>query len=397
LSDEKGTVFGCKRMFKSSVMVRFFVLWLCLSVPLGALYAQSDSTIFEAPSPFAPCEREAVRISQEITRFNISQRDSLAALLVSWEHQCGTGETSARLDLLIAIAEKQLQPQAVEAYYDRHLGKFYDRRNFGRYDNQLEYYEKHKGYWEFIPLNGRFDRWTAATAKALLDSQPMGSDARLLCLLFSGDYSDFAQKRSSWAYRESHTSQYFKDKYGLIYGWEIETTVLFGSWLPQGRMADIYHPSPQLGFQLSLPIVGETRGHLGAGFTILQQKQAVRILTEDTVVDAKTRVGFQLGAGISQRFRLAEKWHLDLGGDLAFNALTTNQKRPVTDPEYDGGNYGINAVDLGLTAGLERRLGERKSLGLSASWHYVPYGFDRKLLTPLGNSYAVVGLKMRFW
>lgn len=360
----------------------------------SSLFAQTDSTIFEAPSP---CERAANRISQHITQLNITQRDSLAALLVSWEHQCGTGETSARLDLLLAIAEKSLHPKAVSAYYDNQLTKFYDRRNFARFEDQQEYYEKHKGYWEFIPLNGRFDRWTAATAKSLLDSQPEGSDARLLCLLFSGDYSGFSRNRSSWAYRESHTSQYFKDKYGLIYGWEIESTVLFGSWLPQGRMAEMYHPSPQLAFQLSLPISGQTRGHVGMGFTLLQQKQPVRILTEDTIVDAKTRVGFQIGAGVSQRFRLSPKWYMDLAGDLAFNHIGTNQKRPLVEGEYDSGNYGINAVDLGLSAGLERRLGERKSLGLSAALHYVPYGFDRKLMTPLGNTYALLGLKMRFW
>lgn len=378
-------------------MVRILGLWLFCFAWANPLFAQQDSTIFDPPSPFAPCEREANRISQQIGQLHISQRDSLAALLVSWEHQCGTGETSARLDLLIAIAEKSLHPQAVTTYYDQHLSKFYDRRNFSRFDNQLEYYEKHKGYWEFIPLNGRFDRWTAATAKALLDSQAEGSDAHLLCLLFSGDYSGFAQKRGSWDFRESHTSKYFKNKYGLIYGWEVETTVLFGTWLPQGRMAEMYHPSPQLGFQMSLPVAGKTRGHLGMGITILQQKQAVRILTVDTTVDAKTRMGLQIAAGVSQRFQLSANWQFDLAGDLAYNYISTNQKRPVEDPDYDGGNFGINAVDLGLTAGLERRLGKRKSLGLSAGWHYAPYAFDRKLMTPLGNSYALLGLKMRFW
>ncbi len=378
-------------------MGRILGLWLIGFLGSSSIYAQTDSTIFDAPSPYAACENAANRVSQQISQLTIEQRDSLAALLVSWEHQCGTGETSARLDLLLAIAEKSLQSKAVSAYYELYLNKFYDRRNFARFDNQLEYYEKHKGYWEFIPLNGRFDRWITATAKALLDSQPEGSDARLLCLLFSGDYGGFARNRSSWAYRESHTSHYFKDKYGLIYAWEIETTVLFGSWQPQGRMADMYHPSPQLGFQLSLPITGQTRGHIGMGFTVLQQKQDVRILTADTVVAAKTRLGLQLGAGIGQRFRLSQKWRLDIAGDLAFNYISTNQKRPLTDVEYDSGNYGINAVDLGLTADLARHLGKRKSLGLSAAVHYVPYGFDRKLMTPLGNTYAILGLKMRFW
>jgi len=394
---EKGTVLVSKAMFSIGIMAKISRLLLVLMLVAQPLLAQTDTTIFQAPTPYAPCEREANRVGQLLSQLKIQQHDSIAALLVGWEHQCGTGETSARLDLLLAISEKTLNTKAVEVYYDKYLNKFYDRRNFALFNDEVEYYEKHKGYWEFVPLNGRFDRWTAATAKTLLDSQAEGSDARLLCLLFSGDFSGFAQKRASWAFRESHTSKYFKDKYGLIYGWEVETTVLFGSWLPQGRMAEMFHPSPQLGFQLSLPIVGQTRGHLGMGFTLLQQKQPVRILTTDTIVDAKTRLGFQIGGGVSRRFNLSAHWQLDLAGDFALNYISTNQKRPVTDMEYDGGNYGINAVDLGLTAGLERRIGERKSLGISAGWHYVPYGFDRKLMTPLGNSYGLVGLKMRFW
>jgi len=378
-------------------MAKISRLLLVFMLVAKSLLAQTDSSIFEAPSPYAPCEREANRVGQLLSQLKIQQHDSIAALLVSWEHQCGTGETSARLDLLLAISEKTLNAKAVEVYYDKYLNKFYDRRNFALFNDEVEYYEKHKGYWEFVPLNGRFDRWTAATAKMLLDSQILGSDANLLCLLFSGDHSAFAKKRGSWDYRNTHTSQYFKKKYGLIYSWEIETSVLLGSWIPQGRMAEMFHPSPQIGLQLSLPIAGQTRGQFGFGFTILQQKQAVRLLTEDTIVDAKTRFGMQMGGGLSQRFRLTEKLHLDFSGDMALNYIITNQKRPATDFEYGESAYGIGALDLGLTASLERRFGHHRSLGLSFGLHHVPYGFDRKLMTSLGNTYAIAGVKMRFW
>jgi len=394
---ERGTVLATWAVFKNCAMVKFFSL-IVGGLLLGqTVAAQTDSTIFETPNPYAACEMEAKRVSLSLGNLNIQQRDSIAALLVTWEHQCGTGETSARLDLLLAISEKSLSNKAIELYYEQYLPKFYDRRNFAQYNDATEYYEKHKGYWEFIPLNGRFDRWTAATAKALLDSQAEGSDARLLCLLFSGAYSEFSRQRSSYAYRGSHSSRIFKEKYGLIYGWEVETTVLFGSWLPQGRMGEMYHPSPQVAFQVSLPIAGQTRGQFGFGFTLLQQKQAVRLLAIDTIVDAKTRVGFQFGGGVSQRFQCTEKWKLDLSGDLAYNYIVTNQKRSATDPEYGETAYGIGALDLGLSVGIERQLSARRSLGLSFGLHHVPYGFDRKLMTPLGNTYAVAGLKMRFW
>lgn len=384
-------------MFSIGIMAKISRLLLVLMLVAQSLLAQTDTTIFQAPTPYAPCEREANRVGQLLSQLKIQQHDSIAALLVGWEHQCGTGETSARLDLLLAISEKTLNTKAVEVYYEKYLSKFYDRRNFALFNDEVEYYEKHKGYWEFVPLNGRFDRWTAAAAKTLLDSQALGSDANLLCLLFSGDHSAFAKKRGSWDYRNSHTSQYFKKKYGLIYSWEIETSVLVGSWIPQGRMAEMFHPSPQIGLQLSLPIAGQTRGQLGVGFTILQQIQAVRLLTVDTIVDAKTRFGMQLGGGLSQRFKLAEKLHLDISGDLALNYIITNQKRPATDFEYGESAYGIGALDLGLTASIERRFGHHRSLGLSFGLHHVPYGFDRKLMTPLGSTYVLAGIKMRFW
>lgn len=384
-------------MFKGRIMARMYRIVVVLLLLSQQLLAQTDSSIFEAPTPFAACEREARRVSEQLSQLKITQYDSIAALLVGWEHQCGTGETSARLDLLLAIADKSLGEKAISAYYEQHLRKFYDRRNFARFNDDAEYYEKHKGYWEFIPLNGRFDRWTAQAAKQLLDSQAAGSDARLLCLLFSGQYSSFSTQRASWAYRDSHTSRYFKDQYRLIYGWEIEKTIFFGSWLPQGRLGEMFHPSPQLNFELSLPIVKDTRGHLAFGFTILQKKQAVRIRTVDSIVDAKTPVSFQFGGGINQRFKLTPKSRLNIAGDVAFNYILTNQKRPAVEPDFNESNYGIGAIDLGLSAGIERNIGERKSLGLTLGLHHVPYGFDRKLITPLGNTYALVGLKMRFW
>ena len=379
------------------VMAKLFRLFVVLILVVQSVFAQNDTTIFEVPAPYAACEKEAARISEIIISLNIQQRDSIAALLVSWEHKCGTGEASARLDLLLAISEKSLNPAAVTTYYEQYLRKFHDRGYFTRLNEPDEYYEKHKGYWEFIPFRGFLDRWTTATAKSLLDSQAIGSDARLLCLLFAGETGQFSIARSSWEYRNSQTSLFFKEKYGLIYGWEVETSMLLGSWLPQGRMADVYHPSPHFSFQLSLPIVRQTRGHLGLGFTILQQKQPIRLLTVDTIVYAKTKVAMVFNGGLTQRFQLREKLQLDIGGDLAFNYIFTDQKRPATDPDYEETLYGIGALDLGLNAAIERRIGKRRSLGLHIGFHHVPYGFDRKLMTPLGNSYVAAGIRMRFW
>ncbi len=375
----------------------FSVLLLFLSFFSGLAEAQTDSSIFRAPDdPVEQCEKQTRAILQKMIGLHISDRDSLVKLMAQWEGSCGAGEAIYRLDLLLAVHQKSLTDVALERYYAQYLSKFYDRRQFARFPEADTYYTKHKGYWEFIPLDSDFDIWTRRLATYLLDSQEVGSDGRLICLLFANETAAFGARRSEYAYAGTATSQYFKDTYGLIYPWEIEGAVTFGSRFPGGLMAEVYHPSPYLDFLISIPVKNELRFEINTSFTALQQKKPVFIQTIDTLIGAKTRLGWQLSLGVKQSFPLSPKTRFDVSGGLGYSYVGTNQRKPTEDPEYEVVHYGLHAIDLSAGAGFRWMLNKRKSIGLVYSYHYVPYGFNKILITPIGNGFGMLGLSYRF-
>lgn len=377
------------------------LIWLLLGFfsPL-VLLAQNDSLPPDQQDEKLLQQQQCMRSARHLERITanhpLQSSDSLVAALVAYERLCGTGEANARLNLLLLLAEGRLPEELLQAYYDNHLTKFYDRRTAALWADPETLFDQHQGYFEFIPLQGNFDRFTRSWALALLDSQPNPSDGRLLCLLFSGAYGDFGQERSQFKYRNSFTSRYFKEKYGLLYGWEIEKEIRLGAWQPLGLSANFYHPSPLLYFNVGIPLKNPWIIDVGGGLLLPQHKQLLQIAA-DSLTTAKTQIGLQLAASLRYRITQNSRWRLGAYAGMGYTNLFTNQTRSPRE-EYDEPRpYSVGALDLFAGLQLHRMWGERRAIGLFVEAHHAAFGFDPVLLSQLSNAYLQWGLSYRFW
>jgi hypothetical protein len=390
-----GKILAVKAAMKSSL------IWLLLGFfcPL-LLLAQNDSVPPDQIDVKLLQQQQCMQSARHLERLTASHplqsSDSLVAALVDYERQCGTGEASSRLNLLLLLAEGRLPEELLQDYYDRYLTKYYDRRTAALWGDPEEMYADHQGYFEFLPLLGNFDRFTQRWASALLDSQPNPSDGRLLCLLFSGAYGDFGEERSQFTYRNSFTSRYFKDKYGLVYGWEIEKEIRLGAWQPLGLSSNFYHPSPLLYFNVGIPLKNPWIIDVGGGLLFPQHKQLLQVAA-DSLTTAKTNVGLQFAASLRYRINQQAKWRLSAYSGIGYTNLFTNQTRSPRE-EYDEPRpYSVGALDLFAGLQCHRMWGERRALGVFVEVHHAAFGFDPVLLSQLSAAYLQWGLSYRFW
>lgn len=337
------------------------------------------------------CSVYAENSSEIIGTYDILQIDSVVAVLNIWERECGKSEPIMRIQILHDIYFGQFDSGNYKEYYDQYIRKYMYRMEIAERSTAQSNYEHNKSYYDYTQIGNGFDKHTVKLAALLLDRQEVGTDAYLLCLLFSNDFVKFdkaAYKRST---AESPVIDALFNSNTSLFS-NIRFSGSLGVWMPLGKNKNRFSVSPMLSVGIHQPISSHWR--IDGLFAVVPfvNNQALDFRFEGKNESAKSLVSLNFDVGLTRQNKLSEKSFLDTGFTLGVNVLATD----IDNPDEEEATQGVSTIDLGAKVGMRRKLDSDRSIAIQLGIHYAPYNWSGNLTSKVGESYASVGLAYGF-
>ena len=371
-----------------------FVLFIII---IASVRAQGDSSLIERlHKPITDCEVVATNCQKMVVKYSITECDSFLRILDIWEKYCQYVEPVERVKILADIFKKQYSDSVYEEYIKYEIKNYEDRIKASADTGYFGIYEQYKDYFNYVPLNGKFDKWTSGIASNLLREQSPGSSEYLLCLLLSGKTKAFdsiisAKKQPNDFIRETLNNKVYTDwNTGFIF------KITSGMWFPLGKLAGKFKSSARFDFDASIPVRENIRVEFNTGIGILLNKEEISIHVEDSVFDVKSHFCWTLGLRLTKEFRLGRKIYFDYSPGIGVGLMDTDLKKPEKNSDGSNEFYSLATVDIVFGVAFRTVILKKKSIGLNFEYHYSPFNFDKKLEKDIGNQYLTAGLLYRF-
>lgn len=333
------------------------------------------------------CSVYAENSSALIGSYQIEQFDSVLAVLDIWERECGRSEPVLRLRMLHDIYFGRFQSEDYLDYYKLYIRKYMYRMEVAERSTAKSNYESNKSYYDHTVIGNGFDKHTSALATQLLNAQIQGSDAHLMCLLFSNDFDAFYNTSQ---YQSSVKTPLIKT---LFYSPRrlFSNIKLFGGlglWIPLGNNKEVFNTSPMITIGAYQPI--SPRWRMEAFFTLTPfvNNEPLNFKFEGRDNSTSSLLALNMSGGLTRTNRISDKWSLDTGISMGINILGTDIERS-SDEESD---HSIATFDSGFRLGLSFRTKKDKLVSLQASMHAAPYNLSGNLRSEVGERYVSVGL-----
>jgi hypothetical protein len=335
--------------------------------------------------------------SQEIiTSYSISQMDSITNILSVWENHCGNNEPIQRIKILLAIKKGEPMDTLLDEYLQWNNYKYRNRTEYNRYVKSYEAYESNKGYYNYIPLQGKFDAWTAKIAADLLSMLQAGTSEYLACLFFSNKFAQFEIELTSKRYGNNLVVKSIK---GIRYeDWNnrLRISLITGLWMPIGKLETTLNPGPQFGIAFGLPVSKTVRLDIALTFAFPSNKKSFDINVENTTKNVNSRYAVFFGGLVTKEYRITENFFFDAIGGVGLGTISTDLKKPQSNNNDKDSFYDLATIDMNIGAGLRRKIFKTGTIALQQSFHFAPYNTDSKLKTDLGNQFMTTSLIYRF-
>lgn len=369
----------------------FSILNICYN------YSQKDTLNERLLQPIEQCETIAFNSQVLITSATFSQTDYVSKILDRWEISCGKSEAIQRVRILFAIQDGSFDAANYDNYYSTKLYD-YSRRVYISNDTSIDntnQYQRYKGHYDYVPLNGAFDQWTQKLATVLKHTQEESSDAYLLCVLFSDGPEAFHDLLRKNKRSESHIRKQVFRQYYNRWNSGITLTLIGGTWFPLKNDHTDFGTSPQIGIRCGIPIGKQLRVGLGTMVKIWTDRNKFEIDFNNQDTLTKSLSSFTLGAFLEKSFPIKDKFFLDLNMGAALESLATEFKKPETSNQ-ESETISIETINFTLGTNFRVKIGKTKSLGLNLNYHFVPFNLDKELTTKLNSQALSANLLYRF-
>jgi hypothetical protein len=171
-------------------------------------------------------------------------------------------------------------------------------------------------------------------------------------------------------------------------------TLTGGVWIPTGALKQHFEISPQLSFQVGIPLSQTVK--LGAIVSIckLYKPKPLEINVENSITKANpiSNVGF--GGWLAKEWRWQNHSFIDGFCGVALNRIDTDVKK-INPTNQNDTNYGVATADFWLGLQIRQHVLKHRGIGFQFSYHFVPYNWDNLLKTALGNQFLAIHFMYR--
>lgn len=358
--------------------------------------SQDSTLIKRLNQPIINCEIVATNSQELITNYSIDQLDIITNVLSVWENHCGNNEPIERIKILLAIKKGEPIDTLLNEYLQWNQYKYRNRIEYNQYAKSNEAYESNKGYYNYIPLQGKFDAWTSKIAANLLSMLQPGTSEYLACLFFSNKFVQFETEIDSKRYDNNLVVKSIK---GIRYDdWNnrLRISLITGIWMPVGKLASSFDPGPQFGIAFGLPVSKTIRVDIAMIFAVPSNKKSFDINVENTTKNVNSRYAVFLGGWVTKEYRINDNFFFDAIGGIGLGTISTDLKKPQSNNNDKDSFYDLATIDMNIGAGLRRKIFKTSTIALQQSFHFAPYNTDSKLKTDLGNQFMTTSLIYRF-
>jgi len=311
-----------------------------------------------------------------------------------WEVNCKYQEPILRLKILLSISQVQEFDSLAKIYFKNNFDRYIARIQESQNENYEEIYNSEPSYFDYVPLNGKFDTWTKNTALSIIENQQLTQTEYLFCLLFSNEFSAFDNALGSSEFKKHFLRKKFEKEDYKQWSENQYWTISVGRWAPLGVMSESFNPSPKFGFEVSGLVSEAVRPGFFVNLVALTDPQDFEMKVDNYYYIVESKLYFSIGAKISAEIKISNYLAFDIVGSLAYSGFNTdllNYYDEDDSPVY----YTIGSPDVSIGANFRIRA-EKASLGFNVSIHAAPTSADNRLVTDLGGKYLETGVFVRF-
>ncbi len=356
-------------------------------------FAQNDSILMQRLSkPIITCEVIATNAQAILPAYALEQSDSIAPMLAIWKKVCGNVEPIQRIQILLDIHTNRFVDSNYKEYISFFIYDYKHRLDLSKLENHNQIFEYDKLHFNYVPLGGAFDAWTKTLAQQLLPKQLKGSTQYLFCLLFSNQFERYEQEIQQKSYMNSIMPLKTENTYPLNPGFTM--TLTGGVWIPTGALKQHFEISPQMSFQVGIPLSQTLKLGVIASICKLYKPKPLEINVENSITKANpiSNVGF--GGWLAKEWRWQNHSFIDAICGLALNRMDTDVKKINPNNQNDT-NYGVATADFWLGLQIRQNILKHRGIGFQFSYHFAPYNWDNLLKTPLGNQFLAIHFMYR--
>jgi len=369
-----------------------FSCFLLLNVNLS--FAQSLEARLSRSVP--NCEIISTNSQNLLSSYSLNDLDSIQAVLKIWKRECGNTEPIQRLEILLDINEGAFSSTNYKFYLKNHIYKFENRVQDSNYEDNYDRYESNKSYYNYVKLEGKYDKWTRAIAQELISLKlNTHSEEYLILLLFSGQVEAFDE---AMLLNENQNLPLVvacnENRYAnspVYYQW----TAHVGLWAPLGKLREHFNPSPQLGFGVNVSFKKKYSIGLEASFTRWLNQKELDFNFDDRSVTTKSNHGMTIGATLAREvLQYHDNAFIDLYSGINVAILSTDieKENATEDDKY----HSTTTANLELGLNLRKRIFTSKEVGINLAVNYSPYNLDSQLKTKVGSLYFQSNAFLRF-
>ena len=380
-------------------MARTLLFFLFAQFVCFSLHAQGKTE--DIPVKTQQCEQATgIALEKLVPIFQKNNFENLEAILNTFQNSCGENELIARLRILRALIEKNNTESMIVDYstkgYNRILQTRWIGSAEGKYANT---YKKHKDTFYFVPLRHPIDSLTKIKAWALLNSPSytLNQQEKNIALLFADQDRQTIDPQPADDEEVPPTYTY-KQRNGV--------SIYAGAEFPWADTYSLFKKGPAFGLfyatKLSNPILVE----LGMKLRVNSKaNQEFEYLFHDKAEITSSGVSIGLGTTVgykvfdNDKFIVSPKaglfWEISPTG-LA-DLTTTYHTDEYSSYEEEGLSYrSIHTLRTTIGLAVMRHLSGKTYIGLEGAYHFVPYNWDKDLLTRVQPHYGSLQVFIRF-
>lgn len=321
--------------------------------------------------------------------------DDAGRLIGQWKSVCGDNEINSRASILYNLRKGIGQDAAIRSYFseDFHF-VFRYRIEYAASEDYMYYFEDYRTYFDFMPLRHSLDSTLMDEAGRQLQRNDLSKDARLICRFFSGDLKKFEKEARKSEFSGSFIQQYNNNDKRYYARENMGVQVFAGAYSSFDEGA-VFGLNPSVGFGLWTPLKYRFQGEFQMRFRILVDDSdfEFRALGYDHVVNSN--FGFNLNVNVAYRIfendKLTVLPKIGSGWESISTGISSYDEDTQETKYYDVSTMHTN---VGIT--ILKPIFRRNYIGLEASYHYCPYGWEKDLLTRFNNHAYSIELIFRF-
>lgn len=326
---------------------------------------------------------------------------SINQIIQKLESACGESEFTQRISIINNIISRQSSDHAIKNYqqkkYDEILMERYDAAAKENYD---KIYQNNPMRFEYIPFNHPIDLLIQKKAIALLESEhyKLSNDEIALLHLFSDNIQEYNRLTGKTptpvkTILTANEDNYYKGKSSF--------GIHAGIFSPIGKN-NYFGSSPTFGISWMGALNKKFVPEFFYKFRLTTAKQEFRFKYENSTHQIASKSSHWLAAGLG--YKVIDKGKnilmpkLNVGyGFIWTSVYETSYSQDEEGNEVSTDIYrNVRTVHSSLGLAFLHRIKGKARIGTEINYHFAPYEWDKRLLSPIPSNYVSAEIFFRF-